>query len=149
MPPDLPRAELVAKSKSTLPRKDFTTKTSDETMIEKSLNGFGDGAKESMQSCLEPPGDIGLTIYPIKIQDEEEYIAGIDVVVVFGSRSTPPSSPPSPPHDDQDPAPSPSDSDDDTTFDNEKYSCITLCSLQACHGGSDMKNCLTSCIDKC
>ncbi|GKD04689.1 hypothetical protein Tco_1179663 [Tanacetum coccineum] len=66
-----------------------------------------------------------------------------------GSCSTPPSTPPSPPHDDQVPAPSPSDSDDDTTFDNKKYSCITLCSLQTCHGGSDMKNCLTSCIDKC
>nr|GEX13870.1 hypothetical protein [Tanacetum cinerariifolium] len=63
-----------------------------------------------------------------------------------GSRS---STPPSPPHDAHVPVPSPSDSDDDTTFDNEKYSCITLCSLQTCHGGSDMKNCLTSCIDKC
>nr|GEZ36421.1 hypothetical protein [Tanacetum cinerariifolium] len=90
---------------------------------------------------------LGLTIYPIKFQDEEEdYIGDIDAVVVFGSRN---STPPSPPHDDHVLAPSPSDSDDDTTFDNEKYSCITLCSLQTCHGGSDMKNCLTSCVDKC
>ncbi|GKC26424.1 hypothetical protein Tco_1033718 [Tanacetum coccineum] len=84
--------------------------------IENPLNGFGDGDKESTWSCLEPPGDMLLVncvaacLYPPP-----------------GSRSTPPSSPPSP-------APSPSDSDDDTTFDNEKYSCITLCSLQTCHG---------------
>ncbi|PWA68462.1 hypothetical protein CTI12_AA309300 [Artemisia annua] len=62
------------------------------------------------------------------------------------SRTPPSSSPPNPP--DNVPA-SFEMINKSLRLDKKKYSCINGCALQTCHGGSELKNCVITCIDKC